>query len=148
MSCSTIRIAFYKADGNFIDKIIRIITNSKYSHCELLLPDGRMFSSDGWDNGKVRYTTQYNLDNWDILTFDIKDSELATLISWCDHKIGLQYDWLGVTRFIIPFIKQDPDKWFCSEIVCAGLEFIGRINKSIKTYRVSPKSLYNILTEK
>ena len=145
---NTVKVVFYKASGNTIDKLIRLFTNSKYSHCELLLPDGRMFSSDGWDNGKVRYTTQYNLDNWDILTFDIKDSELATLISWCDHKIGLQYDWLGVTRFIIPFIKQDPDKWFCSEIVCAGLEFIGRINKSIKTYRVSPKSLYNILTEK
>ena len=145
---NTIKVVFYKANGNMIDKLIRLFTNSKYSHCELLLPDGRMFSSDGWDNGKVRYTTRYNLDNWDILTFDVKDSELATLISWCDHKIGLQYDWLGVTRFIIPFIKQDPDKWFCSEIVCAGLEFIGRINKSIKTYRVSPKSLYNILTEK
>lgn len=146
MEYNVIKIAFYKAEGNLVDKLIRVWTRSKYSHCELLLPDGRMFSSDGWDNGKVRYTSNYNLDNWDFLTLDIKECELNTLISWCDHKVNLKYDWLGVFRFIIPFIKQDPERWFCSELICSGLKFIGRINSTINSYRVSPKDLYNLLT--
>jgi hypothetical protein len=143
-----LKVAFYKASGNFSDKIIRLVTRSKYSHCELLLPDGRMFSSDGWDNGKVRYTYKYNINNWDFVDIDITDGELLTLISWCNHKIGLKYDWLGVFRFIIPFLKQDPERWFCSEICAAALRFINKINISIKPYKLSPKNLYNILTNK
>lgn len=145
MSCSTIRIAFYKADGNFIDKIIRIITNSKYSHCELLLPDGRMFSSDGWNNGIVRYTDKYTLCNWDFVNIDITEYELSTLLSWCDHKVGLKYDWMGVARFIIPFLKQDPEKWFCSELCCAALKFIGKLSRKVESFKMSPQNLYDTL---
>lgn len=30
------KIAFYKAKGNYVDKAIRIWTNSPYSHCEIV----------------------------------------------------------------------------------------------------------------
>lgn len=143
-----LKVAFYKADGNFIDKVIRLFTRSKYSHCELLLPDGRMFSSDGWDNGKVRYNDKYNINNWDFIDINITNGELLTLLSWCDHKIGLKYDWLGVFRFVLPFLKQDPDRWFCSELCAAALKFIGKIGMNIKTSGLSPNALFKLLVDK
>ena len=34
-----IKVAFYKAQGDYINKIVRWWTKSKYSHAELILPD-------------------------------------------------------------------------------------------------------------
>ena len=48
------RVAFYKGEGNFFDKLIRWWTKSSYSHCELIFSDGIFFSADPRDGG-VRY---------------------------------------------------------------------------------------------
>lgn len=142
-----LRVAFYKGKGQLVDKIIRIATRGTYSHCELLFPDGQMFSSDAWSGG-VRWNDNYNLDNWDIIEIDIPDFKLSTLEDWCTSKQNKKYDWLGVVRFIVPFLKQDPDKWFCSELCGAGLKFIGVIPVKTKTSKLSPQELYTILVNK
>ena len=34
-----IKVAFYKAQGDYVNKIVRWWTKSKYSHAELIMPD-------------------------------------------------------------------------------------------------------------
>lgn len=142
-----LRVAFYKGKGKLVDRIIRLVTNGKYSHCEFLFPDGRMFSADAWSKSQVRFTTDYNLDNWDIVRIDISTEQMAKLLKWCEFKSDSKYDWLGVIRFVIPFIPQDPDKWFCSELCAAGLKYINILPSSLVVSKLSPVSLYNKLLE-
>lgn len=142
-----IKIAFYTAEGKWVDKIIRFITRSKYSHCELLFEDGRMFSSDAWYGG-VRWNNNYTVDNWEVLEFDLPDYAYRSLISWCISKENSGYDYWGVARFVLPFIPQDPTKWFCSELCAAGLKFVGVIPLDTKVSKLSPKGLFDILKGK
>lgn len=140
-------VAFYKGKGRFIDKWIRWWTNSPYSHCELILPDSRMFSADAWSN-EVRFTTYYNLDNWDVISFEITAFQELNLLAWCDSKEGAKYDWFGVAWFVLPFIKQQRSKWFCSEVCGSALKYIGKIPVITKTSKLSPQGLFDLLKGK
>lgn len=139
-----IRVLFYTAEGRLIDKIIRWFTGSKYSHCEILFPSGKMFSSDAWGGG-VRYTKQYTLQNWDIVPIRITAEEHKTLVDWCDWKIGSPYDWTGALAFAIPFLEQSTDKWFCSELCGEALRLIGKVPTTSIAHKLTPQGLYNLL---
>ena len=56
-----------------------------------------------------------------------------------------KYDWWGVIRFVIPFVKQDPSKWFCSELIAAGLKHINKLPSTTKVHKLSPGALYVML---
>lgn len=51
-----VQLAFYKAKGDWVDKVIRWWTSSKYSHCEVVIGDEWFSSSprDGGVNAKIR----------------------------------------------------------------------------------------------
>lgn len=139
-----LRLIFYKAEGRFVDKLIRWWTNSIYSHCEILFPDGRIFSADAW-YGSVRYSKSYNLDNWDMQEIDIDEAELKRLCEWCDWKNGSAYDWFGVIAFVLPFVHEDTKKWFCSELCASALKWVGKLPPDLKTYNLSPGDLCTLL---
>jgi hypothetical protein len=52
--------------------------------------------------------------------------EEAKVIEFLESQEGQGYDWLGVICFGIRRDKQHPDKWFCIELVLAGLQCAGR----------------------
>lgn len=140
-----LRIAFYKAEGKLLDKVIRWWTKSPYSHCELLFPDNWMFSADAWSN-RVRFTDQFNLENWDVFSVPLDDGKLLMLRDWCAYREGRKYDWWGVVQFLLPFVKQSPDRWFCSELCAAGLKFVGKIPVRTETSKISPQGLFELLS--
>lgn len=138
-----VKVIFYKAEGKFMDKLIRWYTKSQYSHCELLCSDGRIFSSDGWNDNGVRYSTNYNLNNWDILTIPLKDEMRRHLRDWCDSMVGQGYDWTGLARFVLPFIPQMDNRWFCSELCGAALRYVGVLSMDLKYHGLTPQDLFN-----
>lgn len=92
-------------------------TKSKYSHVELVI-DGMCYSASARDGG-VRKKVIPNLNDsgrWDI--FEVKiDKEFA--LNLFKYAEGLGYDYLGVTKFVLPFIPESQTRWYCSEIVAA-----------------------------
>lgn len=142
---TTIKVIFYKAEGNLLDKLVRWWTSSLYSHCEILFNDGRIYSADGWNSKMVRYTTKYNLDNWAVLEVPLTDTKYRHLKNWCSDRVGQKYDWLGVIRFVLPFVPQSDDKWFCSELCGAALKFVGLLGFNVDVHGMSPQGLYNKL---
>jgi len=143
-----IKVLFYKAEGKLIDKLIRWWTSSNYSHCELLVPDGRIYSVDSWEYGEVRYTSRYNIDNWTSIAIPMSDYRLKHLKRWCSDRVGQKYDWMGVVRFVLPFIPQAADKWFCSELCGAALKYVGVLGYHVDIHGMSPQSLYMELTRR
>jgi hypothetical protein len=118
------QVAFYKGTHKGITGIysigVRLVTNSPYSHCELILSDGRSASASFLDKGvrykQIEYT---NKDNWDFLT--IPDWYEPAAINWFNAHAGQSYDLLGNLHFLIGFIRDDDDDWFCSEALAASL---------------------------
>ena len=48
-------------------------------------------------------------------------NKLGRLLEWFWRHRGDHYDWMGVLRFALPFLRQRPGKWFCSEAVAEAL---------------------------
>lgn len=112
------KLAMYKGKGNFYDRLIRIVTCSKYSHCELVI-DGICYSSSPRDSGvRVKYIN-LTTDSWDL--FDLPDYyNQEAALTWFIENIGKKYDWIGAVISILPFQMNIPNKFFCSE-ACATM---------------------------
>lgn len=111
------KIAFYKArHGNLYDKIISIITLSKYSHCEIVFPNGECWSSSSRDGGvRCKFI---NLDNhWDVFNIN-KSFDQSTIKNWFLDNNQDSYDWFGAFGSTIRLNSSSENKKFCS-YVCA-----------------------------
>ena len=115
---------------------IRIWTRSEYSHCELWV-DGICYSSSPRDHGVRGKIINIYSGHWDV--FDIAgDSEYAK--KWFHDRFGRKYDWAGVGRFVLPWLPNVKDRWFCSEAVAQALQ----LNRSAE---YSPERLFRELVK-
>ncbi|WCE09486.1 hypothetical protein [Pseudomonas sp. JBR1] len=112
-----IRLALYKAPGDTYDRLIRAWTRSPYSHCELVLPDGRFVSSSPRDGGVRAKVIEPDPAVWDFLPLPwLPAAHVEQLL---EQEAGAGYDWLGIlgTQILQAGI-QSRSRWFCSEF-CA-----------------------------
>lgn len=94
-------------------------TWSKYSHVELVI-DGVCWSSKARENGVRGKKLVLASSEWDV--YEVKDEcDQAAALKWFQDHNGLPYDWVGCVRFLLPFVKQRPNEYFCSEAVAAAL---------------------------
>ena len=117
----TLRLALYKAPGKLSDRLIRTWTRSPYSHCELVLPDGRFVSSSPRDGGVRAKVIEPDPAVWDFLPLPwIQPAHVEQLL---EQEAGAGYDWLGILGSqILPAGIQSRSRWFCSEFCARVLE--------------------------
>ena len=110
------KLAFYKYEyGNFKDWLIAKITQSKYSHIELVFNDGLSISSSPRDKG-VRFK-KIDFDyKWYLIEIDktpipklLKQEHLKQGYDW----VGLFFHWLGIKSY---------KKFICSDFIHFILE--------------------------
>jgi len=141
---------FYKAweAGDFKDKVISIWTFGPYSHTELLFSDGICFSSSWRDDGVgVRYKKIHIIPkNWVCVEVSTTQKQEHQMKEWCDVKAAenANYDWCGIIQFVLPFVKQKDEDWYCSEICIAAFLYAGVLNYS--TF-CSPNCFYRKLKQ-
>lgn len=143
-----VRLAFYKAPGNFFDKLIRVLTRSPYSHVELVFGADLFFSASSRD-GEVRFRyINPEMAKWDFVRLDLTQWQEDNLKELCRDVVGKSYDWLGVLRFVLPLLRQSWDKWFCSEVCLDRLQHVGLFTPGPLAHRVSPGALYKLAAPK
>lgn len=119
------KIALYKKPSKgFIKKLVHygicIVTLSRYSHCELIINE-KCYSSSGRDNG-VRekiITDIATSGHWDI--FEINNANEEYALQVFNNFVGQKYDYLGVARYLFPFLPNIKNRWYCSELNAAML---------------------------
>lgn len=148
MSKKKMRVAFRKRAPGFYSRAIKIWTGGPYSHCELVFPDGRCFSSDERDGGTRFKRIDLRGDEWDIVDVPVNSFYIDALDKFCHDEDKCKYDWRGISfSFLpIPIGWQHPDKWFCSEIVAAALQIAGWL-RGYTPASLSPNGLYKALTK-
>ncbi|MDP8080322.1 enoyl-CoA hydratase [Phocoenobacter skyensis] len=132
-----IYLAMYKGKGNWIDKIVRLFTWGKYSHCELAVEKKRFtnghhyeheivyecYSSSPRDGGVRCKEINLKNGNWDL--FLLKGVNERRIKAIFNETKGMKYDLLGAIGVVIPFIKQKKNKYFCSEWCARVLKIKG-----------------------
>lgn len=115
-----IYLALYKGKGTLFNRLIRLWTGSKYSHCELVMPDGRWLSASAMDGGVRAKRIQLNIEHWDLLPLPWAERHT---IEWLyqQHK-GMGYDWAGIFfSQLLASGLHSRRRWFCSEFCAAAL---------------------------
>ena len=130
------KVAFYKAEGNWQDKLIRLWTRGKYSHCEIV--DGNVWYSSSPRDGGVRakYMDDWDENSWDFIEVEADHDRLIEVYAKYEYA---KYDWLGIilTQFI-PLGIENEKKVFCSEFCAIVLDLYG-------AKWLSPNALYKNL---
>lgn len=103
------------AAARLSDWIIRTLTGSPYSHCELAVPcaDGQYdcYSSSIRDGGVRLKTMPLPPEKWDLIPVDANPEQVYEALA---ATFAAKYDWLGATGVIARW-RHDKRKWFCSE---------------------------------
>lgn len=130
-------LAFYKGrksdnpDTTILDQTICCLTDSPYSHVELIYNLNAYcmadcVSSSPRDKG-VRYTSiDTRSDHWLIVPYYL-DKTVDDMHQFFSDKIGKKYDYFGAVGAVVPIFSGVPNRWFCSEVIAA---FDGRFKKA------------------
>lgn len=115
-----IYLALYKGKGKLFNRLIRLWTRSKYSHCELVMPDGRWLSASAMDGGVRAKRIELDLEHWDLIPLPWANAKLIESIY--DRHEGKGYDWLGILfAQFLPLGIDNKRRMFCSEFCAAAL---------------------------
>ena len=128
------KLAFYKAKGDWVDLLIRVFTNSKYSHVEIV-HNKDWYSSSPRDDGVRVKQIQDDGNSWDFIEVDIDKERLYQ--KYREYR-GRGYDFKGILLSnILPIGWHSKDKMTCSEFVA---DVLGYENSS----KFSPKDIFKI----
>lgn len=118
-------IYFYKGKGNWIDKIIKLLTFSDYSHVECKVGDW-FYSSSKRDNGVRKKKFSVVRKNWDVITLNLSQEVIDKAVEFAESNLGKKYDYFGAINSVFWFpINGDKDSWFCSEFCTKMLQSAG-----------------------
>lgn len=141
MKSNKISVAFYKAHyGNFQDKVIGLVTNSPYSHCEIVFFDNFCASSSPRDNG-IRFKAIDLNDHWDVFEINIENLSVSIqeVFVWFYNRQNTSYDVLGAIGSAFNKDWTSSDRLFCSQACALALGLTSTI--------VTPQDLYYLLVD-
>ena len=150
-------LVFYKAenekkrhiweDGWFSQKIADH-AQGEHSHVEFkfVFSDGSVecFSSSERDGGsrfKSGALVLKHPERWSSIHVTRDPLLIQNVYNFCCDQQGKKYDWWGVIRFKLSFIKEDEERWYCSEVTQAALHKVGLFPR---LYSIHPEDMYRI----
>lgn len=147
------RVLFTNTKNTF-SWLIRVFTRSEWNHVDILVDDDSILGAvtgytPPWTfNGGVKITSlrsrtlSPSTHHYMLLNIDLPDESAA--LNFALDQVGKPYDWTSI--FGMVFFRrrwQDPDKWFCSELVAAACVAGGLTPSQKASYRVTPGDLAN-----
>jgi uncharacterized protein YycO len=110
-----------------ISNAIKLATGSSVSHAFLYLGDGKIAESIG-DGVVVRPLAAARAEYSLILGFRhprMTPALADKVIRYAAEREGLRYDMRGVVGAKLPGLGDDPNSWYCSELVAAAFQAAG-----------------------
>ena len=128
----------FSTGTGFGSGIIRWFTWSKYSHVDLILPNGTLLGALQGKGVGIREDSR----GGDKFTVNCSEEVAQRVLLNSISFIGKEYDWWGAFAFGPRRDWQDSKKWFCSELIVhlfaqAGLSLLN----TRESHRISPAML-------
>jgi hypothetical protein len=164
------KLALYLASGStgkwrFVDNAIDLLSgNDGFAHAELVDSDGWSYSStirdEGIDslgnakpNGTRRKRIDFDTAKWVFIDLPAitPGQEMRALAFFGQPEVlDARYDFAGVARFVLPFMRAHPRKYFCSELV---VDMIRAANPAAlptdaPAWKISPNHLAKIFNRR
>ena len=114
----SVKLAMYKAKGNWLNSLICWWTGSQYSHCELVI-NGTCYSSSIRDGGVRGKVMALPADKWDVIDVPWADEYAAQ--QWFDAHANDRYGFADLLLCQLFGMRRDSRGVFCSEACAAAL---------------------------
>jgi hypothetical protein len=137
-----VKIAFYKAPGSLLDKVIRWWEVGPYAHCEMILhenADGTYTIASAVPGTGVRIAENQSMpvSDWDFVTVP---GDVGQVRAWFEAHAGDAYDYVGLLGFILrPVTFIIRKKYFCSRACLRSLGFQG-------AWRIDPNAMFDFMS--
>lgn len=99
------------------DWVVRKATDGQYSHCEIAIDlGGGKFEcySASWRDGGVRCKSIHlQPEKWDLI--ELPETVAGQARALYRKTLGAKYDTWGVFATVLPHVKGNRTRWFCSE---------------------------------
>lgn len=126
--------------------LIRTLTRSKWSHVALQMNNSvyevtfeRGVSRTSVFEFRKRYPES------DIKCVNIHDE--APVKKWLDSQLGKKYDYGALVGFLDTKRNwEDPEEWFCSELIAEALIREGVIHPKVRSHRITPNDLWFLIS--
>lgn len=126
----------------------------RFSHVDSVLPDGRLLGARhdvvvGAPAGvQIREASYVGQEKVLRLDLGVDDPAANAYYEFVRSQIGKPYDKQGILAFVLGRDWRDPDSWFCSELVAAGLEKCGYFEFALASpsNKITPPDLILILS--
>ena len=126
--------------------IIRTGTWSKWSHVALLCSDSNVIEAIGFKGVRKVSLEEALLGSFRHAIVEIVEAspeEEEKLIEILSTQLGKSYDYIGALGIGLHRNWQDDDKWICSELICWGLQQIGKpLFRAEEIRKISQQNLW------
>lgn len=120
------------------------------SHADAIMPDSRKIGAE-FDGVKAR-AADYDkgqITKELVLELKVPSQTARQFYSFLEAQIGKPYDFSAVAAFAAVRDWQQPDSWFCSELIAAALLECGYLRPlAAETNKITPRDLLLILSGK
>jgi hypothetical protein len=134
----------FKSTNGLYGLLIKLVTRGKYTHCGVVI--NNIFYQASLFSGVTK--SQYKPKNCHEIIMPLIKSKQAKIKNFLEKELNSGYDWLGILKFVFPFLKPSKNRWFCSELVAEALIEVGFLKKDPKPYYYSPKGLFDMVLKK
>lgn len=135
-----IYIAFYKDNYKWWSRLIKWVTNGKYSHCEFY--DGEQLIGISNEQRVRKLKQPLNPKKWDI--YELKRN--INVNKFFNETQGKKYDWLGILlSCVFNFKRHNKNKYTCSEWVAECIDKKLDILENKNYIQYNPTNLFNAL---
>ncbi|HAT85828.1 hypothetical protein [Cohaesibacter gelatinilyticus] len=140
-----ITFAFYKAKGGWQNAVVRLGTQSRYSHCEAIFVHAEIgdtvmcHSSSSMDGGARSKVITLRDDFWDLVHLPRCFFDEAHAHAFLERTKGTYYDYPGILlSHIFSLNRHSETRWFCSE-------FCAELIKVPNPHTYSPQAFYDLV---
>lgn len=125
--------------------LIRLVTMGQWSHAALLLPNGLVIDTTLTTGVRSIPVMAWIRDypTHQVIDIDVPDEEQT--ISFAMAQLRKPYDWTAIFGILLRRNWQEPDAWFCSELVEAALAAGGRQRFRDDVSRITPHQTWSVM---
>jgi len=119
--------------------LLRTFTWSSWSHCGIVTPDLTVIEAAAFHGVVERPWSEFiaGVSRYSVRSIDVPDE--AAAIEWARSQVGKRYDWSGVIGLGLRREWDQPQAWFCSELLEAAAAAGGRRRFVHQARRVTPQ---------
>lgn len=132
-------VAGYRGKG-FGGALIKRFTFGDYSHVSFVFeyPDGALEEIESIQGKGVHSQEFEKTDKCDLFLVECTDEQIEAVYDAANSLIGCKYDWTGIWGFFVRKKRENPNKWFCSELVSHCLAQAGIILQNLPSFKQNP----------